>query len=136
MIQFNELELVQIGKAFSRFRKETAERTDDRIKMINEIIPSMRILKMYAWEKPFLQFVQVYRNLEMKVIRRTSYLRAFNVTLFCMSAKLVIFPTLVTFVLLGNELTPNKVIYKHSVSECCRLELFLTFIGFLDCCHV
>jgi len=36
MTQF-KMKLVQIGKAFSRFRKETAERTDDRIKMISEI---------------------------------------------------------------------------------------------------
>ena len=48
-------------------------------------------------------------RLEVAVIRQTGFLRAFNVTLLYVSSKLMIFPTLVAFVLLGNELTPEKV---------------------------
>ena len=48
-------------------------------------------------------------RMEVAVIRQTGYLRAFNVTLLYVSSKLMIFPTLVAFVLLGNELTPEKV---------------------------
>ncbi len=95
---------------FSQFRREAAQKTDDRIRIINEIIPAMRVIKMYAWEKPFLKLTQVYRKLEMEVIRRTSFLRAFNVTLSYVSSKLLIFPTLVVFALTGNELTPSKVL--------------------------
>jgi len=47
--------------------------------------------------------------MEMAVVRRTGILRAFNVTLLYIASKLMIFPTLVAYVLLGNELTPEKV---------------------------
>lgn len=99
----------KIGRMFSRFRRETSQRTDDRIRIINEIIPAIRVIKMYAWEKPFLQLAENYRKLEMKIIRKNSYLRAFNLNLAFISSKFLIFPTLVVFILLGNELKPNMV---------------------------
>ena len=52
--------------------------------------------------------------MEMAVVRRTGILRAFNVTLLYIASKLMIFPTLVAYVLLGNELTPEKVISKFT----------------------
>ena len=108
----------QIGKLYLRLRRETSGKTDNRIRMINEIIPAIRVIKMYAWEKHFIQMAKLYRKLEMKVIRRTSYLRACNSTLNYISSKLYIFPTLVVLVLSGNELTPEKVwsfIHKTSI---------------------
>lgn len=98
-----------IGIIFSRLRQETAERTDARIQMINEIVPAIRVIKMYAWEKHFLKLIRLYRSMEIKMIRRTSYLRSFNITLSYISSKLMIFPTLVVFVFMQNELTPAKV---------------------------
>ena len=101
--------LDKIGKLFLRLRQKTSEKTDRRIQLINEIIPAIRVIKMYAWEKHFIKMVEVYRKLEMEVIRRTSYLRIFNATLFHISSKLYIFPTLVALALSGSELTANKV---------------------------
>ena len=77
--------------------------------VINEIIPTVRVIKMYAWEKPFMKITELYRKMEMKAMLQTNYLRSFFVTLSFVSSKLTIFPTLVTLVLTGNELTANKV---------------------------
>jgi len=65
---------------------------------------------MNAWESPFIQLVKNYRKLEIKAVRKISYLRAFNQTLSFISSKLLIFPTLLAIVLFGNEATPNTVI--------------------------
>ena len=85
-------------------------KTDDRIGVISEIMPAMRIIKMYTWEEPFIKLAQLYRKLEMQLIRKISYFRAFNVTLNYISAKLMIFPALIVVVLTGNELTAAKVL--------------------------
>ena len=40
----------------------TAVLTDSRIRTMNEVVSGMRIIKMYAWEKPFAALVSRYRG--------------------------------------------------------------------------
>ena len=44
------------------YRRKTAVHTDERVKVMNEIIAGMRVIKMYCWEKPFGQFVEKIRR--------------------------------------------------------------------------
>ena len=44
-------------------RRQTALATDERVKLMNEIISGMRVIKMYCWEKPFGQLVEKIRML-------------------------------------------------------------------------
>ena len=44
---------------------------DERIKIMNEIITGMRVIKMYCWEIPFSDLVAQVRRLEcVKILRR------------------------------------------------------------------
>ncbi len=97
--------------------------------VINEIIPAVRVIKMYAWEKPFMKITQLYRKMEMKAMLQTNYLRSFFVTLSFVSSKLTIFPTLVTLVLTGNELTANKV--QKKIKKKSKWIMFSVFQVFL-----
>lgn len=54
--------VVWTGRTFSRLRTKTAQLTDERIRMTNEIIAGIRIIKMYAWEKPFNKLVEQCRR--------------------------------------------------------------------------
>ena len=51
-----------MGRVFSRYRLETAKRTDTRIRTMNEIISAMRVIKMYTWEKPFAKLISNFRR--------------------------------------------------------------------------
>jgi ATP-binding cassette subfamily C (CFTR/MRP) protein 4 len=51
-----------MGKVFSRLRMETAKRTNERIRIMNEIIAGMRVIKMYTWEKPFAKLIALRRR--------------------------------------------------------------------------
>ncbi|KAG1680445.1 Multidrug resistance-associated protein 4 [Nymphon striatum] len=44
---------ILFGKGLFKFRKKVMEATDARIKLIHEIITSIKIIKLYAWEDSF-----------------------------------------------------------------------------------
>ena len=52
-----------MGRLFLSVRTKTAKLTDGRIRIMNEIITGMRVIKMYAWEKPFADLVAESRKL-------------------------------------------------------------------------
>lgn len=43
-------------------RSKTAAHTDSRIRIMNEVVSGIRIIKMYAWEKPFAALVSEVRR--------------------------------------------------------------------------
>ena len=47
---------------FCFFRQKTAKFTDERVRVMNEIIAGMRVIKMYCWEKPFGDLVEKIRR--------------------------------------------------------------------------
>lgn len=51
-----------MGRLFSKLRHKTAIHTDERVKVMNEIITGMRVIKMYCWEKPFGDLVSKLRK--------------------------------------------------------------------------
>jgi hypothetical protein len=55
-------ELVLSGRYAAKFRLKIAKRTDERGGLMNEIIVGMRVIKMYAWEKPFTLLIDGVRR--------------------------------------------------------------------------
>lgn len=72
--------------------------------------------------------------MEMSIIRRTAYLRAFNSSLFFTSSKLIVFLTFVIYVLTGNILTSDAVRLKFLPMQYNPIEYqdWLFILGFSD----
>eukprot|EP00795_Rhopilema_esculentum_P002545 gene2545-740_t len=51
-----------MGKLLMNFRRQIVKYTDRRVKVMNEVISGMRVLKLYTWEDPFTQLVESLRN--------------------------------------------------------------------------
>ncbi|KAF8767898.1 Multidrug resistance-associated protein 4 like [Argiope bruennichi] len=117
-----------MGKLFSKLRMKTASLTDERIRLMNEIIGGMRVIKMYGWEFPFANLVDSIRRKEVTKIRRTSILRGLNLAVFFISSKLILLVAFVVFVLgVKGDLTPEKVFVCMSLFNNLRLAMTLFF---------
>lgn len=49
---------------------------DSRIKLMNEILNGIKVLKLYAWELAFKDQVLAIRQEELKVLKKSAYLAA------------------------------------------------------------
>ncbi|XP_029302439.1 multidrug resistance-associated protein 4-like isoform X1 [Cottoperca gobio] len=115
------------GRLFSKFRSKTAVLTDDRIRTMNEVVSGMRIIKMYAWEKPFAALVSEVRRKEISKIMKSSYLRGLNMASFFCASKIILFITFTLYVLLGNTISASRVFVTVALYTAVRLTVTLFF---------
>ncbi|CAI6345762.1 unnamed protein product [Macrosiphum euphorbiae] len=72
---------------------------DERVKLMNEILSGIKVLKLYAWEPSFEQKVLDIRGKEIKILRRAAYLSAANSFIWGCAPFLVSLVTFVVYVL-------------------------------------
>jgi len=51
-----------MGQLFGKVRRGTASYTDQRIRLMNEIVTGMKVIKMYSWEKSFAEMIADIRR--------------------------------------------------------------------------
>ncbi|CAG9840903.1 unnamed protein product [Diabrotica balteata] len=107
-----------LGKKTSQFRLQTANRTDERVRLMNEIIAGIQVIKMYTWEQPFAKLVEFSRKKEMKYIRYTSVIRSVLMSCIIMLHRSAIAASILVYVFTGNALTAS---YAYTVTSYYRL---------------
>ena len=75
--------------SFHNFQEVQMKYMDSRIKLMNEILSGIKILKFYAWEKAFLERVIGYREPELKALRKSQILYSISFASFNASSFLV-----------------------------------------------
>ncbi|KAJ6216249.1 hypothetical protein RDWZM_007406 [Blomia tropicalis] len=115
------------GRIFLKLRTKVATLSDTRIRVINEIIKGMRVIKMYAWEKHFSALISEARRQEMAKIRNATFLRALNISISVVSGRIILFAIFITYVVQGNTLNADKVFVVMSVINTVRLTMTWMF---------
>uniref|UniRef100_A0A4W4G2Z6 ABC-type glutathione-S-conjugate transporter n=1 Tax=Electrophorus electricus TaxID=8005 RepID=A0A4W4G2Z6_ELEEL len=84
---------------------------DGRIKLMNEILNGIKILKFYAWEKAFQEKVLAYREEELKALKKSQILYSISIASFNSSTFLIAFAMFGVYVLTDekNVLDAQKV---------------------------
>ncbi|XP_072399320.1 probable multidrug resistance-associated protein lethal(2)03659 [Diabrotica undecimpunctata] len=100
---------IWLAKKMSVMRLKTALRTDERVKLMNEIISGIQVIKMYCWEKPFAHVIDLARRSEMRAIRSHSCLLGILYSFEVFVSRTAIFVSIVGYVLLGNYVSADKV---------------------------
>lgn len=99
------------GILASRFRAQTALRTDERIRLMDEVVYGVQVIKMYAWELPFSKLIAWARRMELKIIKRGLYVRALYTGLMPLTPRMATFCTMTSIALLygSDKLTADRV---------------------------
>jgi len=116
-----------IASRLGRLRHALLAKTDQRVRIVNEILQGIRVIKYYAWEGRFAETVEDIRTKEVKILTSQATFRYFLSvisTILCLlcsvpSAIMVFFlvasPVFVSmatfgvFAGLGNVLTPEII---------------------------
>ncbi|KAL3759959.1 hypothetical protein ACHAWU_000582 [Discostella pseudostelligera] len=73
----------------SQMRRRVLQYSDARVKMVNEILAGVRIIKFYAWEGPFGKEVARLREKELQALTTLAYTTAIGFSLILLSAPII-----------------------------------------------
>ncbi|XP_050071798.1 ATP-binding cassette sub-family C member 4-like [Anopheles maculipalpis] len=97
------------GTLTSRYRLRTALKTDERIRLMDEIIAGIAVIKMYAWERPFAKLISLARRKEMKEVLKSGYLRALYMSFQLFTTRAAILGVMLAFIAFDENITAAKV---------------------------
>ncbi|XP_076074808.1 multidrug resistance-associated protein 1-like [Mytilus galloprovincialis] len=113
LIPFNSY-LVKKGKDL---HLEVMDLKDNRVKMMNEVLNGIKVLKLYAWEDSFEKQISTIRDKEMGVIRNQALVGTCMHLAWCLTPFLVSLGTFAMYVLIDpeNVLTAEKAFVAMSL---------------------
>ncbi|XP_062999456.1 multidrug resistance-associated protein 1-like [Elgaria multicarinata webbii] len=76
---------------------------DNRIKLMNEILNGIKVLKLYAWELAFKEKVLGIRQQELKVLKKSAYLAAVGTFTWVCAPFLVALSTFAVYVTISEK---------------------------------
>ncbi|XP_065696871.1 multidrug resistance-associated protein 1-like isoform X1 [Patagioenas fasciata] len=117
---------VLIATKEKRLKKSQMRYSDQRVKLLSEMLHGIKILKLYAWEPAYQRKVMSIRECEVDVLKSSGYLTTYSMlTLTCIPF-MVSLATFGVFFHLDKEnvLTATKVFTSISLFNILRLPLF------------
>uniref|UniRef100_A0A671T4Z4 ATP-binding cassette, sub-family C (CFTR/MRP), member 2 n=1 Tax=Sinocyclocheilus anshuiensis TaxID=1608454 RepID=A0A671T4Z4_9TELE len=107
------------------FQMENMKFKDKRMKIVNDILNGIKVLKYYAWESSFEAQVQEIREQELKVMRKFAYLSSVSTFIFSCAPAIVSLATFAVFVSVSpdNILDAEKAFTSISLFNILRFPL-------------
>ena len=111
--------LIPLGKKLvaklKDIRKEALKCTDERLKLTQEALSGIRIVKYMAWEQSLTAKIDDVRGKELALLRVASIYKALNFTLMASSPMIICITTLAVYGALGGELTASTAFTAFSL---------------------
>ena len=122
--------MVPINMLSSRFGRSIQAKQmkakDERILLMNEMLQGMKVLKLYAWEIPFMNKIAEFRAKEIHGIKQNAVLHSVLWLTYSSAPLLVTLATFMCFVFLdpeNNVLTAEKVFGTVAIFNVVRIPM-------------
>ncbi|XP_048247435.1 ATP-binding cassette sub-family C member 5-like isoform X2 [Haliotis rufescens] len=112
-----------ISRLTTKFRREGIKVTDKRVRMMSELLTCVKLIKMYAWEKPFAKTISDIRSTERRVLEKGAYVQSLSTSIAGMVPVFSSVITFIAYVASGNELTAAKAFTFVSLLNSMRFSL-------------
>lgn len=115
--------LGRVMRILHQKRRKSTKFTDARVRLIQEILSSIRAIKLYTWEKSFLSKVNDIRTTELRIVR---YLLLLRNGINAVSTSVPLYASILAFVtysLTGNTLKAANVFSSLTLFNMLRMPL-------------
>jgi len=112
-----------LARKMQVYQRELMTRKENRIKITDETIKSIKVLKLYAWESSFGERIQALRDLEVVQLTKYMILRAFMTLMWAGLPIAVAIATFTVFTMSGNDLTAARAFTALSLFSILRFPL-------------
>ncbi|XP_059509838.1 ATP-binding cassette sub-family C member 3 [Stegostoma tigrinum] len=121
LIPFNAV----IAMKSRSFQVQQMQHKDSRIKLMNEILNGIKVLKLYAWEASFEQKVLAIRQKELNILKKAAYLNALSTFTWTTAPFIVALTTFAVYVTVdeNNVLDAQKAFVSLSLFNILRFPL-------------
>ncbi|XP_060795614.1 ATP-binding cassette sub-family C member 3 isoform X2 [Neoarius graeffei] len=121
LIPFNAV----IAMKTRAYQVEQMQYKDARIKLMNEVLNGIKVLKLYAWELSFKEKILQIRQKELSLLRKSGYLGALSVMAWTSAPFLVALTTFAVYVSVdkNNSLDAEKAFVSLSLFNILRFPL-------------
>ncbi|KAF9199094.1 hypothetical protein BGZ49_010827 [Haplosporangium sp. Z 27] len=94
------------------FQKQQMKNKDTRIKLMNEVLNGIRVIKLYAWEGTFLQKILTIRNdYELAMMKKIGYLSAVQSFTWACTPFLVSLSTFTVYALVLKKPMTTDIVF-------------------------
>lgn len=98
-----------IAKRLHDYNQRLLEYRDKRMKLVHEVITNMKSIKLFSWEEKIIEKITVMRNIEIQELQKIANFDALCVYFWASAPCLITFVIMLTYFLLGNELSASSV---------------------------
>ncbi|EJD45474.1 cadmium ion transporter [Auricularia subglabra TFB-10046 SS5] len=99
--------------------------TDQRVRLMQEVLQGIRSVKMYAWEDFFGHKISTFRQREIGLIRRSAIMMALTMGVMTLIPILCCTMTFITYSLTGHPLTPATIFSALQLFNILRMPLIM-----------
>jgi len=114
-------------------QRGTMKYTTQRLKVVNEILQGIKIVKFYAWEASFKERVAAIRNIELANLRTYAILNAFTMSILMATSLVMVLITLLIYCNISTNFSPSIVFTAVSLLYVIRFPLMMLPMAIGSC---